>query len=231
VRSLTATWLEPFRANGRLNGPLLALFLGVNLIVLINACLHDPSVGYDAKWHLLYAQTLSRGLLPSPEDTLEFFCPPLPSLLPAALMALGVDLWWAAKCAQLFNVVLSIGLTFYLIKTAGLINPDRPFLKTASLALLGMLPVYYKAFVMVRGEPLVAFFAVLVVYEALRVFARDLPQARSAVPLGIAMGVLILSRQWGFFVVGAVVFYAAVLAAKFPETRRALLKAVAVRAV
>ena len=142
----------PFRSEEVINKPLLCLFILLNGIVLTNTCLHNPTVGYDAAEHLKYIRALASLHLPKPAESREFFSPPLPYVFPALLGWSGLTkLWWAAKAAQLLNAVLSIGLTFYLLKICDLIRPQSSHLKGASLFLLAMLPVYYRAH-MKNGE-------------------------------------------------------------------------------
>src|SRR5215813_6401468 len=152
-RTITNTPVNLSRAGSSVDTPLMLVFSVINGLVLINACLHDPRVGYDADMHLAYIQALSQLRLVVPGDSTEFFSPPLPYVLPALLMSLtGVKVFWAAKFAQFLNVCLSAGLTFYLIKTCRLIT-SRSSLAVGSLIFLGILPVYYKTFAFVRGEP------------------------------------------------------------------------------
>jgi hypothetical protein len=192
-------------AFGDRRGPLVLLFLFINGVVLFNAVVHQPTVGYDAADHLKYIETLGRGRLPRPEDSAEFFSPPLPYLPPALLLATGCcSLTAAAKAAQLCNVVYSVLLTFFLLRTCDLLRPGDGRLKRAALLLLGLLPVYYKSFAFVRGEPLLCLLAVLAVYQALRVFIYDVPGLGPKVVLGILVGLLPLGRQWGVFVALAV---------------------------
>jgi hypothetical protein len=200
----------------------LALFL-VNGIVLVNACLHDPEVGYDAKQHLAYVETLAQGRLPLSTDTREFFSPPLPYAVPALLMkAASMDLWWAAKCGQVLQACLSLALTLLLWPLCEALGSDktRP---AAALGVLALLPVYFKSFAFVRGEPFVAFFAVLAVLLALRVFAGDRARPGTVVGLGATLGLLVLSRQWGFLVIGGLVVFVALLAPRRGSRRGAAL--------
>ncbi|MGE5072989.1 MAG: hypothetical protein ACM3MF_06140, partial [Anaerolineae bacterium] len=101
--------LEPFYAGGRLHKPLLILFVLINLLVLVNAVLHDPTKGYDAKDHLQYIETLAQDRrIPTCQDSAQCYIPPLPYMLPAILMATGrLTLLQAAKLAQLANVLIS----------------------------------------------------------------------------------------------------------------------------
>src|SRR5262249_39746339 len=67
---------SPFLAGDRAYPPVILVFLAINALVLVNAILHDPSVGYDADAHLAYIAALSRFRLPARGDTTEFFSAP-----------------------------------------------------------------------------------------------------------------------------------------------------------
>lgn len=216
---------RPFNLQNRI---LLGAFLTVNLLVLLNALLHDPSIGYDALNHLKYVEVLSHFRLPSPGDSSEFYSPPLPYLFPALLMGtLSLSLWWAGKCAQLFNVVLSLGLILYLLKTCDLIKPRDSYFKLGTIAFLALLPVYYRTFAFVRGEPYVAFLAVLVAYHALRLFLFGEQTWFLIVVVGTTLGLLALARQWGFLLFPPVILLAVVPAIKDRSILPMRLKALA----
>lgn len=211
------------------NRVLLAVCLLINGIVLTNAVLNDPNSGPDYTEHLRYVSTLARLHLPTPLESGEYYSPPLPYLFPAFLMwSCSIDLWWAAKCAQLFNVLLSIGLTVYLIKICELIKPGDIFFKLASVGFLGLLTVYYKTFAWVRDEPYVAFWAVIVVHYTLLVFVQRARRPRFIVALGLAIGLLALSEQWGLLLVPALIFFVGILALKDRRELTPYLKALAI---
>jgi hypothetical protein len=212
--------LEPLRLHGRWDPTLVAACLLLNALVLLNACLHDPTVGYDATQHIKYIVTLSEGRLPGRADTGEFFSPPLPYLLPAALLRTSLVSWWgAAKSAQLLNSLLSLGITLLLLRLCEDLAPGDRILKVGALLILGLLPVYFKSLSFVRGEPYVAFFTLLVVSRAVSAFA----SRKLGVPwgLGVFLGLLVLSRQWGIFVILALVLFVGILA--FREGRLRLV--------
>ncbi len=199
IKNVFRRFLEPFRSLNGFNTGLLLVFILINGIVLVNASLHDPRIGYDSTEHLRYIKALSEWRLVRPGDSFEFFSPPLPYLLPALLVSItGMKLFWAAKMAQLFNFLLSVGTTWYLIKICQLINP-RPIFKIGTLVFLGILPVYYKTFAFVRGEPFVVFFALVMVYYFLKISVKEQFNLANGAVLGTMMGLSALSRQWGFF--------------------------------
>lgn len=210
------------------NAAWILLLVLINLIVLSNAVRHDPRVGYDAEDHLKYIDVLSRFRLPARADTAEFFSPPLPYIVPAMVQSMGlVSLWGAAKVAQLLNVVFSIGLTFCLVSICERLRPGDPWLKTLSLSCLGMLPVYYKTFAFVRGEPLLAFLCVFVVERTLSFLLDRDGGPTQALALGVAVGLMLLSRQWGFFLLPAIAVFAGVLGLRKRQSRWRLTVGVA----
>lgn len=207
-----------FLHDGRVDKFLLALFLAINLLVLTNSTLHDPQIGYDAKGYLGYIRALPYRL-PTYEDTHEFFSAPLPYFLPSLVdeacqrlkgvreVPLVIDdcLINAGKFAQFINFILSLGVTLLFIKIAEVVRPDNRFLKISSLALLGIMTVYYRTFAQVRGEPYVVFFTVWAIYLLSKmIYARERVTGRSGIGLGIILGLLMLSRQWGFMLIPAI---------------------------
>jgi len=218
--------IAPFRFENRINKILVIIFLLINGIVLFNAVFHDPEIGYDAGHHLKYIRILSQFRLPARDEAWEFFSPPLPYFLPSLLHSFGIFAFGVvAKFSQLLNVLFSIGLTFYLIKLCGIIRPNNAHFKIASLAFIGMLPVYYKTFAFVRGEPLLAFLSVLVIYETLNIFVKNNRSMSNILLLGLSLGLLMLVRQWGFFLFPTIAIFVAMLTLKKKQKWMFSLKA------
>ncbi len=186
-----------------------ALFILINTLVLSNAIRHYPLVGYDAPDHVAYILTLAQRRLPTLADTVEFFSPPLPYSLPA-LARYGAEgrlaVTAAAKIAQLQNWLISLAVTWLLVKITQLARPGRWSFSAAALAWLGVLPVYYKTLAFVRGEPWVMLFALLIAWELLRLAVGEtaVPRKRDALRTGLWLGLGILSRQWAFLLFPAV---------------------------
>lgn len=201
----------PFRQAGRPNWPVIVLFALINGLVMANAVLQDPRQGYDAADHLNYIKTLAvKHTIPSCTDTGQCYVPPLPYLLPAIVLSTGhLTLWQAAKFAQLVDVLLSLGLTYYLLKICDALKPGNGHFKIASLALLGIIPLYYKTFALVRGEPYLAFLFVFASYLLLAIFALGRTGLPNILSLGLVVGFCILARQWGFLLVPAIFLLAA----------------------
>jgi len=206
MRAALAELIEPFQHEGRLYKPLLFLYLLISALVLTNAILHDPRRGYDGKDHVNYIASLAADWrLPTKAETGQYYSPPLPYFLPALLTALQVGSWKALKFAQLINVLLAMGVLFYLLKICREVSPHNPRLGLLSLGLLGLLPVFYRSFALIRGEPYLAFLAVFITYQSLSIFLKRRYSIKAILLLGVALGLAILARQWGFFLLPAVV--------------------------
>jgi hypothetical protein len=209
VREVITEVFGPFYHQGRLHKPLILLFILINGLVLINAVLHDPTKGYDANDHIHYIKTLAEyRRIPTCADSAQCYIPPLPYILPAILFSTGrVTLLDVAKFAQLVNVLISMGLTYYILKICALIDPDNVIFKWSSLAMFGILPVYYKTFSLIRGEIYLALIIVFMVYLLLSIFLAGKATPANLIFLGIAMGMAILARQWGLLVLPAILVF------------------------
>jgi hypothetical protein len=187
---------------------LVAVYVAVNALVLINAVAHHYAVGYDAGGHQGYIRTLAGGRLPTLADTEEYLSAPLPYALPALVTAVAPGLPFGAvmKGAQLLQVLYSLALTCSLVRLCQRLRPDEPALPIAALSLLGMLPVYYRTMAMVRGEALEACLTVVCLERALA-FAADRPRATRALQFGTLLGLLLLAKQWGVFVIAAIALW------------------------
>ncbi|MFC1742713.1 hypothetical protein ACFL35_01875 [Candidatus Riflebacteria bacterium] len=216
-------FLEPFRSESGFDIPLIFIFILINGLTLINACLHDPKIGYDSVDHLAYIKTLAKLRLVTFADSWEFFSPPLPYAFPALLITITrMKVHWAAKFGQFLNVFLSLGLTYYLLKICQLISSE-PSLKLGSLMFLGILPVYYKSFAFVRGEPYVAFFVIIIIYYSTVLFILERYNMTNAAILGITMGLCALSRQWGILLFPAVFLFGGFQCIRYHRWRHTIL--------
>jgi hypothetical protein len=216
--SLLDALKAPFFHNGRLDRLTLALFLAINGLVLVNFILHDPGVGYDAVQNFRYIRTLP-SRLPSETDSHEFFSPPLPYLVPSLVdkaclawsgevpMVGAMDdcLRLAGKVAQFLNFLMSLGVTFLVLQIGEAVRPGNRYWSASALLLLGVMTVYHKTFAQVRGEPYVILFTAWALYLLARIVMRpERVGARTAGTLGVVLGLLGLSRQWGFMLFPAI---------------------------
>lgn len=207
----------PFRVDRSFHAPLLAAFIAINAITATNGLLHDARVGYDARGHLAYIDALSQRRLPTADESNEFFAAPLAYVPPAVVAALlPGHPGWSYKAAQLLNVVYGCVLAFFLVRICRAAFPDRVQVATWALLLLASITAYHKTLAFVRGEPLTALVAVVAADLAL---AGGLRARQRSIALGVAGGLLLLAKQWGVFVLLALVIF---------EYRRSGLKASAV---
>ncbi len=209
MRRVVSEVLEPFCYKGRFHKPLILLFLLVNGLVLVNAYLHNPAQGYDAGDHLQYIRTLAEDhRIPTCADSAQCYVPPLPYMWPALLLARGwAPLSVVAKVAQLTNVLISLVLTYYLLKIAILLQPQSIVFRISSLALFGILPVYYKTFSLIRGEVYLPLLIVFIAYLVLSIFVAGRATAANILLLGAAMGLAVLARQWAVLIFPAVFLF------------------------
>ena len=150
--------MSEFKTEGKRDFPLIIAFVLINSLVFLNAILHDPSIGYDSLAHIDYVSALSKFHLVGADQSDEFFSPPLPYLFPATFLAIAGDhMILALKFAQLVNVALSLGLTFFLIKICRLLTPKR-IVALGGLVFLGILPAYYKTLFSFAASPMSLFF-------------------------------------------------------------------------
>ena len=128
-----------------------------------------------------------------------------------------------AKIAQLINILLSLVLTFALLKISDELFPARVWARLISLGSLGLLPVYYRTFAYPRGEPYVALLSMLAAWQAMRLFGRQTGTWLAAILLGLTLGLDILARQWAFFFFPALFIYGALyIWAERPRLRQIL---------
>ena len=200
---------------------LVIIFMIINLLVMLNAVIHNPEMGYDAEGHLDYMTTLP-AKLPTFGESTEFFSPPLPYFLPSLAYQGCYQIYadenivdarnfdcrkLAGKVAQGINVFLSLGTTYLFLLIADRLRPGKANFKPIGLGLFGLLTVYYKTFAQVRGEPYVAFFCLLAVFFLMASIQERRLDWKNAVRFGLILGFLILSRQWGFLVFPAILVW------------------------
>jgi hypothetical protein len=200
----------------------------MHAILLYDVLLHDPVVAYDSGSHLRYLWTISTLRLPVPEETDEFFSPPLPYLLAAIPYATGgASSKTTLKLAQVLNWGYSLAACVCLLAICGIARPGDPRLRFWSLFFLAVIPAYYRSFCFVRGEPLLMLLATAVGLQALRVFGAG-GVGRGAWLLGLLLGLSALARQWAFALFPAVAAFALLGLRSRPEQRGATLRAIVV---
>lgn len=205
---LSAELRRAFQAGGRLDPLLLALFATVTGLVLFNTCVYEPNFPGDAFEFKRYTAVLAEGRLPDSTDSREFFTPPLPFVLPAGLLALGVPFAAAMKAGQVVNVGFCAALLVVVLLLVDELRPSDIAARRVALLLLALLPVYQHAFVYMRGEPGLALWAALSLLLAVRHLGREDWRFLPLAGLGVVMGLALLTRQQGVFILLAVTGFA-----------------------
>lgn len=218
--------IAALKTKGKLDIVLVVALALIHALLFSNAWRHDPRVGYDGFAYNSYIGALAQGHLVSPKESYEYFSPPLPYALPALFVATThAQVFNAAKLAQFIQVVVSAGLFVFLIGICRLID-KRSYVALGAVVFLGILPVYYKTFAFVRGEPYETFFAVAASYFFLRMFLRRDYGCTVIIGAGVAIGCGLLSRQWMALLLPAFGIFAALNWIRQREHRRAIVKAV-----
>lgn len=134
-----------------------------------------------------------------------------------------VDLAIAGKVGQLQFFFVSLVLFYYVAKVTKLINPASAQFQTLTFLFIAILPVYYRSFTFIRGEPFVAMWTAIFVYHLLRDEINASNIYRKSLLLGIIIGLATLSRQAGAFLGIALVLYLLPMGLNRTETLKKLL--------
>jgi hypothetical protein len=209
-------WLSAFSDDKGLHGGLIAIFLAIHVLLWTNINRHNPTIAYDSGMHHRYVDVLSQMRLPNREETESFFSPPLPYVIPAISKAIAdpncpsVQMddcgWNVRKVGQLQNLALSLLTLYFVLALAERIRPGNVSHKTAALVFVGFLPVYMKSMSMLRGEAFIMTITLFLVVQLSNMLPlKQMPTRRDMIVVGIAFGLLVLSRQWSLFVIVAIV--------------------------
>jgi hypothetical protein len=198
-------WLSaPFICGFHGTCLLVSLFILINLAVLFNAKIHNPEIAYDIEGHLGYVKALvEEARLPNPEETDEFFSPPLPYIFPFLVKQLtAVPYSLLAKIGQYTNWFISLFISYFVLRIAYILQPRGFDTRLIALFILGTLPVYYKTLAMgIRGEPYVSALSLALILLLLSTLAdRKIVWLKYEL-IGVFLALIILSRQWGFFLI------------------------------
>jgi len=207
------------------------------LIFGYNIYVYDPLYGYDAREHYYYIDYFAMYLpdkinLPSIEDSKEFFSPPFPYLIPSFVIVFCRNIIesnnFVEDCrpslgliTQIFQTLMFFGTLFIYSKIIKKIYKD---IKVAHFLLLVLLlTINYRTFLMIRGEPYIIFFqalCLLIVYNFLD--SENKADKKSFIFLGVLIGLIGLSKQWGFLLFPSYFFLYFYL--KNKEIRKSYLK-------
>ena len=203
------------------------LFFGIittSIYVLIYNILHySPLLGYDAEAHHLYVDYISRYLprsfrLPTDLDTREFFNPPLAYIFPAISQILCRNIIdstnYLQDCRPIYGTATQIFQSFIYLLTIWInlitfrnFTKSRSLINTSYVLLISMLAVNYRTISMIRGEPYILFFLSIFLYLISKTQDKNYEiNLKNKVFLGIIIGFIALSRQWGFLLFLPIIF-------------------------
>ena len=201
-------WLLP--ENLKSNNFLKILFGILLLVSVTNVFSYYHELGYDGQHHKWYIEVLPFSL-PTEQETKEFFSPPLPYLVPSIVdkfcdKSVELDLI-ETNCSivygnvgQIFQVFLLIMTFIVLCKIVEIIFPKNKEFANVTLLIFTFLPVTYKSFAMIRGEPYIVLFMFLLIYKfLLLLLKKEGLSNNNALVVGVLFAGLALSRQWGLF--------------------------------
>tara|TARA_B100000902_G_scaffold1845_1_gene2371 strand:- start:6127 stop:7476 length:1350 start_codon:yes stop_codon:yes gene_type:complete len=193
-------------------------------IFFFNIFSYDPKNGYDGDAHYEYIKFVTMYLpenfkLPGIGDTYEFFSPPLAYIFPSLIGVLCRNIIsssdYVNDCyvyqdnfTQFFQLIMFIGLVFMYVKISNKLFPKDPRFRNTVLILLICLTPNYKAFMMFRGEPFVTLLIAVMVYFLIQLYQEEYKlNFLNSLLFGVLIGLIALSRQWGFLFFPTVVFF------------------------
>ena len=183
---------------------LLALVVAVGLW---NAARYPPGQGYDARHHIAYATSLvEHGSIPGRGTRGEYYSPPAYYALAGSATWIGRQLGLGApeRVALALNVLVQLGTALLLLALARELWPRRSVLHVAALGFFAFLPVTTKAAAMFLPEPLDLLAATAGLTLGVRMLVRGDYRTRSAIGLGLVLGLSLLVRQFSAYAVVAV---------------------------
>ena len=195
---------------------LIYIIISFSLFALIyNVIYYDPIQGYDAEAHYNYIYFVSMYLpqnfvLPTIENTREFFNPPLPYMFPAMAQVVCRNVITSAdyisECklfvgtaTQIFQTILYLLTLLFYLKSFKLLKNNNFLLNINLILMISLLSVNYRTISMIRGEPYILFFNSVLIYLLILLIKKDFNYKRGDIYLfGLLIGFMALSRQWAF---------------------------------
>ena len=195
---------------------LIYIIISFSLFALIyNVIYYDPTQGYDAEAHYNYFYFVSMYLpqnfvLPTIENTREFFNPPLPYILPAMAQVVCRNVITSADyisdcklfvgtATQIFQTILYLLTLLFYLKSFKLLKNNNFLFNINLILMISLLSVNYRTISMIRGEPYILFFNSVLIYLLILLIKKDFNYKRSDIYLfGLLIGLMALSRQWAF---------------------------------
>lgn len=177
-------------------------------ILVYNIFNYDPIEGYDADAHFQYSEILPRLDELNPENTYEYFNPPLPYIFPAVVGTVCEKIFsqdlqscrntyrYSIQILQFFMFIISL---YFYNKTFELFKPKNIPIKLGFVILLVLLTANYKTYAMFRGETYIILLNSILLYRFGRLVKNSFKWSEiDYIIFGVVIGLLALSRQWAF---------------------------------
>ena len=184
------------------------VLLLVTIILIINIFGYFHELGYDGKQHNWYIEMMPLSL-PTDQDTIQFYNPPLPYFFPSIIdsfcdklnetYAINFDCTYLyGKLTQILQALMFLGIIFLIRDISKIIEPKNINYQNNVLLLFVMIPVSYKSFVMIRGEPYTSFFMFLLISIVTKAVYKKLEISNKLTVLtGVILGFIALSKHRG----------------------------------
>ncbi len=193
----------------------LFLFSSLIYVIIYNLLHYDPILGYDAEAHYAYVDTFSRYLprkiyIPTSVDTREFFNPPVAYVFPSVVQVFCRNLIESenflndckpiyGNLTQIFQNILFLISLFINMRSINKLSNKRSFINLSYLILSMLLAVNYKTISMLRGEVYILFFLSLIIFKYIDLDKKNFQfKFLDVLYFGVLIGLIGLSRQWGF---------------------------------
>jgi len=197
-------------------GLLLILFFSTLFVLIYNIFNYKVNFGYDADAHIRYVNAFAMYLprtfrIPLSSETYEFFSPPVGYIFPAFVHIICRNLFNApdlvsycvpiyGKFTQVFQSILYFFTIYFYMKTINLYFGKKSKVNLSIFLLISLLTVNYRTISMIRGEPYILFFLSISIYLFMVLIKSEFKYIKTIILLGLTLGLLGLSRQWGLLI-------------------------------
>ena len=191
-------------------------FLSFLIVLMIFPIVHnifnyECAYNYDYDAHKIYVERMVEGRLPTVEDTREFYFPPLPYVMPVYLNKACIkfkvsyspefglcDIIYQ-KGSLAFQYLLFFFSLVLIYKISQKISKNLIY-ANLNILLFSFFPANIRSFSMIRGEPYLVFFTLLLIYlTCIYIDTKKVYSYKHYLIFGIMAGLLLLSRQYGIF--------------------------------
>ena len=142
-------------------------------------------------------------------NTYEYFSPPLPYLLPVFIQVICRNLATSpdlveycqpiyGKATQIFQTVLYLLTLIFYMKALKILLKQKSTFNLSFLLIFSLITVNYRTFLMLRGEPYIAFLLSVLVYLFIKNNELSWKITKKNIFLfSFVVGFIGISRQWG----------------------------------